>query len=50
MVLRGTQSIFSSLIQCMIPLHVKNKEIMRETRRRKPSVEVEVSGSAKTGS
>ena len=32
------------------PLHVKNKEIMREEKMTKPSVEVEVSRSAKIGS
>ena len=30
MVLRGTPSIFYSLIGCMSPLHVKNKEEIRE--------------------
>ena len=30
MVLRGTPSIFYSLIGCMSPLHVKNNENMRE--------------------
>ena len=49
MVLSRTPSIF--IINWMHePLHVKNKEFMREERMRKPSVEVEVSKSAKIGS
>ena len=32
------------------PLHVKNKEIMKEERGGKPSVKVGVSGGAKIGS